>query len=388
MSSRDFISRRAAGVQPFRVMELLARARAAEAAGRDIVHMEMGEPDFPAAEPIVAAAQAALANGLTHYSPALGLPQLREAVASFYRDRYGLKIPASRVVITPGSSGALQLAMAALLDVDDEILMPDPTYPCNRQIAAVLGAKTATIPVGADTLYQPSASQVRAAWTPHTRALMLASPSNPCGSVLDLPALRALSQAAKESGGRLIMDEIYHGLAYEQMTPSALEADPDAFVVNSFSKYFGMTGFRVGWLVAPEAALPAVERLAQNLFISASSLGQHAALAAFQPATIEILEGRRAEFRRRRDFLVPALRELGFGIPRVPQGAFYIYADASRLTDDAYAFALQLLEEIGVVLTPGIDFGQHRAAQHVRFAYSASLERLEEGVDRLRRYLR
>jgi aspartate/methionine/tyrosine aminotransferase len=381
------VSRRAAGVQAFQVMELLARARAAEAAGRDIVHMEMGEPDFPAPPAVVAAAQAALALDRTHYGPALGLPELREAIAGFYRDRYGLDVPAARVIVTPGSSGALQLALAALLDVGDEILLPDPAYPCNRQIAAALGARAVMLPVDADTDYQPTPPQLRAAWTPRSRALMLASPSNPTGSVLGLEALRALAATTAACGGALVMDEIYHGLVYDAEAPSALQVDDGAFVVNSFSKYFGMTGFRVGWLVAPADFVPAIERLAQNLFICPSTPAQHAALAAFRPETIELLEQRRAEFRRRRDFLVPALRELGFEIPRVPAGAFYIYADAGRFTGDGLAFAHELLERTGVVITPGMDFGEHRARRHVRFAYASALPRLEEGVERLRRHL-
>ncbi len=369
-------------------MELLARARAAEAQGRDIVHMEMGEPDFPAPPAVVAAAHKALEQDLTHYSPALGLPQLREAISGFYLHRYGLEVASHRIIVTPGSSGALQLVMAALLDAGDEILMPDPSYPCNRQIATALGARTIMIPASAETAYQPSPSNVSAAWTERTRALMLATPSNPCGSVLDLNALKSLSNAARAGGGHLVVDEIYHGLTYGIDLPCALEADEGAYVINSFSKYFGMTGFRLGWLVAPSESVPAFERLAQNLFISASTLAQHAALAAFEPDTIELLEQRRLEFGRRRDFLLPALRELGFGIPRVPEGAFYIYADASRFTEDGEAFAHELLDKTGVVITPGIDFGSHQASHHVRFAYSSSLPRLEEGVNRLHKFLR
>lgn len=387
MKDRVPLSGRAAAIRPFQVMELLARARAAEAAGRDIVHMEMGEPDFPAPPAVVVAAQQALAADKTHYSGALGLPELRKAIAGYYRSHYGLDIARERIAVTPGSSGALQLALAALLDVGDELLLPDPAYPCNRQIAAVLGAQAIAIPVDVENAYQPAAEQVKAAWSERCRLLLLASPSNPTGSVLDLPAIDRLAAAARECGGRLVMDEIYHGLSYDCSTPSALQVDDSAFVVNSFSKYFGMTGFRVGWLVVPPEFVPAVERLAQNLFISASTLGQNAALAAFASETFEVLEHRRAEFQRRRDYLVPALRDLGFGIPRMPDGAFYVYADASRFTNDGLQFAHALLEKTGVVITPGMDFGTHRAGHHVRFAYSSSLERLEEGVERLARYL-
>jgi aspartate/methionine/tyrosine aminotransferase len=388
MNQRPRLSRRVGRVQAFHVMELLARARVAEAQGRDIVHMEMGEPDFPAPPAVVAAAHAALEQGLTHYSPALGMPQLREAISAYYQHRYGLAIPSQRIIVTPGSSGALQLVMAALLDAGDEILMPDPSYPCNRQIATVLGARTVAIAVDATTAYQPTPEQVDAAWTERTRALMLASPSNPCGSVLERNDLRRLSGAVKAHAGHLVVDEIYHGLSYGMDLPTAMELDDGAFVINSFSKYFGMTGFRLGWLVAPPDCVPALERLAQNLFISASTLAQHAALAAFESETIELLEQRRGEFCRRRDFLLPVLRELGFIIPRVPEGAFYIYADASRFTEDGESFAHELLDKAGVVITPGIDFGMHQASHHVRFAYSSALPRLEEGVARLRRFLR
>lgn len=388
MTRRPRLSRRVGRVQAFHVMELLARARAAEAQGRDIVHMEMGEPDFPAPPAVVAAAHAALDGGLTHYSPALGLPQLREAISDHYRHRYGLAVSSERIIVTPGSSGALQLVMAALLDAGDEMLMPDPSYPCNRQIATALGARTVMIPVDASAAYQPSPEQVDAAWTERTRLLMLASPSNPCGSVLEREALRRLSETVLAHAGHLVVDEIYHGLSYGMDLPTAMELDDGAFVINSFSKYFGMTGFRLGWLVAPPACVPALERLAQNLFISASTLAQHAALAAFEPQTIELLEQRREEFGRRRDFLMPALRELGFIIPRVPDGAFYIYADASRFTEDGESFAHELLDKSGVVITPGIDFGMHQASRHVRFAYSSALPRLEEGVRRLGQFLR
>lgn len=388
MSVTPPISRRAAMVRPFQVMELMARAHAIEVAGRDVVHMELGEPDFPAPPPVIEAAQRALATDKTHYSGALGLPELREAVATFYRSRYGHDVPANRIIITPGSSGALQLVMAALLDVGDEVLLPDPSYPCNRQIAATLGATAVALPVDSDSNYQPTPAQVKAAWNERSRALMLASPSNPTGSLLESPAIRALAEVVRGCRGQLVMDEIYHGLTYGCDADSALTVDGDVFVVNSFSKYFGMTGFRVGWLVVPEGFESVIERLAQNLFIAASTLGQHAAMAAFLPETIDILEQRRSEFQKRRDFLVPALRELGFTIPRTPQGAFYVYAGASRFTDDGLKFVHTLLEKAGVVITPGMDFGNHHSGQHVRFAYSTSMPQLQEGVERLRRFLK
>jgi aspartate/methionine/tyrosine aminotransferase len=374
---------RARDIAPFHVMDILARARALEREGRSIIHMEIGEPDFPTPEPIVRAGMEALAAGYTHYTPALGLPELRQAVAEFYRRRHGVDVSPERVVITPGASGALLLVLGALLDPESELLLADPGYPCNRHLARFLEARAVPVPVGPEAGYQLDARMVAQHWTPRTRAVLVATPSNPTGTLLDADALAALAQAVAERGGALIVDEIYQGLTYEVEARSALTVAPEAFVVNSFSKYFGMTGWRLGWLLAPEHFVPVLDRLAQNLFLAPSTVAQHAALAAFTPETQAILEARRAEFRRRRDFLLPALRGLGFDIPVTPQGAFYLYADCARFTRDAMAFARRLLTDAGVAITPGIDFGEHGAATHVRFAYTTGLDRLEEGVARL-----
>lgn len=380
-------AKRAAGIAPFHVMDLLARARALEAQGRDLVHMEIGEPDFPTPAPIVEAGIAALRAGHTHYTPATGLPALRAAIADYYRSDYGVAVTPAQVVVTPGASGALQLALAGLLDAGDELLLADPGYPCNRHITSLIGAKAVAVPVAADTDYQPTPERLAAHWTARTRAVLLASPGNPTGGMLDAARLAGLAAFVHGRGARLIVDEIYHGLTYGSRAVTALAADPRCHVVNSFSKYFGMTGWRLGWLIAPEAEVPVLERLAQNLFLAASTPAQHAALAAFAPATRALLEQRRAEFGRRRDFLLPALRRLGFVIERAPAGAFYLYADASRHTQDGLQFCLALLDQAGVVLTPGVDFGEHRAQAHVRFAYTTSMARLEEGVARLARHL-
>ncbi len=380
-------AQRAAGVAPFHVMDLLARARALEAQGRDIVHMEIGEPDFPTPAPIVEAGIAALRAGHTHYTPAAGLPALRAAIADYYESDYGVAIAPEQVIVTPGASGALQLALAALLDPQDELLLSDPGYPCNRHVTALLGARAVAVPVSAETDYQPTPRDLARHWTARTQAVLLASPSNPTGSVLDAAQLSALAGLVHERGGRLMVDEIYHGLTYGRRATSALAADARCYVVNSFSKYFGMTGWRVGWLVAPEEEIPVLERLAQNLFIAASTPAQHAALAAFLPETRALLEQRRAEFERRRDFLLPALQQLGFVIARPPAGAFYLYADAAAHTGDSLKLCLDLLDRAGVVITPGVDFGSHAAHTHVRFAYTTSLVRLAEGVTRLGRYL-
>ncbi len=375
-----------ADIGPFHVMELLGRARELEAAGRDIIHMEIGEPDFITPEPVIERARQALAAGETHYTPALGLPALRKAIAGHYRERYRVEIRPERIVITPGASGALLLALGVLLGRDDELLLADPGYPCNRHFARFVEGRARAVPVDATTRYQLDAKRLGEYWSERTVAALVASPSNPTGTLLERSELAALSDSVQERGGRLIVDEIYHGLTYGAEAETALAVDDGAFVVNSFSKYFCMTGWRLGWLVVPEDYQREVEKLMQNLFIAAPTLAQHAALAAFEPETREILETRRAEFARRRDFLVPALRELGFAIPVEPRGAFYLYADCSRF-GDSMQLASDLLERAGVAITPGLDFGNFRPEQHVRFAYTTSMERLEEGVRRMAEFL-
>lgn len=374
-------------IAPFYVMELLARARAMEEAGREVIHMELGEPDFTTPRPIVEAGIAALQAGRTHYTPAKGLRELREAIATHYGTRYGLDVPAQRIIVTPGSSGALQLAMGVLVDPGDEVLLADPGYPCNRHFVRLVDGVPVAVPVTAATDYQLSAEGVRAHAGPRLRAVLVGSPSNPTGTVIAPGALAAIHQETWRRDAFLVVDEIYQGLTYEGGDHSALALGEDLVVVNSFSKYYGMTGWRVGWLVAPEYLVPELDRLAQNLFIAAPTVAQYAALAAFAPATQEVLEARREAFRRRRDFLVPALKDLGFQVPVVPQGAFYVYADCSRFTEDSYAFCYDLLDRTGVAVTPGKDFGVNAAARHLRFSYTTGLEQLERGMERLAAYL-
>lgn len=378
---------RVSEIEPFRVVEVLERATALAASGADIVHMAAGEPDFATASPIIEAGRASLARGETHYSGAAGIPELREALSRHYADTYGLDISPKRIMITPGASGALLLIAALLMNPDDGMLMTDPGYPCNRHFMRLVEGRGQLVPVGADTNYQLSGDLVSQHWKENTIGAMVASPANPTGTALSREELIKLSASVRARNGHLLVDEIYHGLCYEGDAPSVLEVDPDAFVINSFSKYFGMTGWRLGWLVAPEAAVAEMEKLAQNLFISMSTMAQHAALAGFEPSTLAILDERRDIFRQRRDFLLPAVQALGFDVPCKPQGAFYIYADASKFTDDSQAFCLKLLEEHGVALTPGVDFGHHRANEHLRFAYTTSMERLEVAVERLSRVL-
>lgn len=385
------IARRVGEIAPFHVMEVQTAARALEAAGRDVVHMEIGEPDFPTPAPVLAAARAALDDGVVHYTSALGIPELRRAIAGHYRERYGVDVAPERIVVTAGSSAALLLVLALLVDRDDGVLMADPAYPCNRNFVRVLEGRTIPVPVGADTAYQLSAAAVEAHWTARARVALLASPSNPTGTTVAPAEMRRIAEAVAERGGRLVVDEIYLGLSYDGTPRSALDAAgehaDDLFIVSSFSKYFCMTGWRLGWIVAPERHVRDLEKLAQNLYISAATVSQRAALACFTAETTAILEARRRAFMDRRDFLVPALRELGFGIPVLPAGGFFVYADSSRFGTDSQRFCRDALEACGVAFTPGIDFGRHRQADHVRFAYTIDKARLAEGVDRLRRWL-
>ena len=374
-------------IQPFRVMALLSRARQLEVEGRDIVHMEIGEPDFPSPEPVIRAVKSAIADGDVHYTPATGMPALREAIAGFYLKRYGVLVDPGRIVVTPGASGALLLVLGSLLNPGKTVLMADPGYPCNRNFVRFLEGRSRTIPVTADSGYQLTTAQVEANWDTTTAAVLLASPSNPTGTLVPPDQMQAISNIVQQRGGRLLVDEIYHGLVYDSKAETILALNEEAFVINSFSKYFGLTGWRIGWLVAPEATIPDLDKLAQNLFLAAPTPAQHAALAALSPETLTILEQRREAFRQRRDYLLPALRELGFDIPVTPQGAFYLYANCERFSDNSLEFAEALLEEAGVAVTPGLDFGVNQPEKHLRFAYTTSMQRLEEGVRRLRQFV-
>jgi aspartate/methionine/tyrosine aminotransferase len=382
------IAARMADIGPFHVMDLMARAKALEAQGRDIVHMEVGEPDFPTPAPIIEAAQRFIAGGRVSYTNALGLPELREAIARFYAERHGVKVAPERVVVTAGASGALLLALGTLIGPGDEVLLTDPGYPCNRHFVRMCEGRPRAIAVDASTDYQPTPERVRAHWTADTRALLVASPANPTGTLLDLPRLAALRQTVLECGGMLVVDEIYHGLTYGIDAPTALTLGEDCIVINSFSKYFGMTGWRLGWMVVPPAMVRDIEKLAQNLYIAPSTPAQHAALAAFAPETIALLEARRAEFQARRDLLLPGLKQLGFEVTASPQGAFYIYAGIGALAQDSYRLALDLVDQAGVAATPGLDFGANAPERHMRFAYTVTQEKLAEGLARMERFLR
>ncbi|HYC44315.1 MAG TPA: pyridoxal phosphate-dependent aminotransferase [Burkholderiales bacterium] len=374
-------------IEPFHVMELLARAKTLEAAGRSIVHMEIGEPDFPTPRPVCAAGIRALETGDLFYTSALGTRELRSAIAGWYATRYGVPVSPERVIVTSGSSAALLLAMGVLVDVGDEVLLADPGYPANRHFVRLVNGEPVNVAVGADSNYQMTPELLEHHWSPRTVTALVATPSNPTGTIVPRGELARMASFANARGGTLIVDEIYHGLVYEGETRTALALDAEVFVINSFSKFFNMTGWRLGWMVAPERYLRDLDKLAQNVYLSPPAPAQRAALAAFEPETLAILDERREAFRERRDYLVPALRKLGFDIPQTPQGAFYVYANCSRLTKDSFAFARDLLEQAGVAITPGVDFGRHRAAEHVRFAYTNSLERLQDGVARIERFL-
>jgi aspartate/methionine/tyrosine aminotransferase len=382
------VARRAAEIEPFHVMELLARARELEAQGRSIIHMEIGEPDFPTPDPIVRAGIRALQRGGSYYTPALGLPQLREVIAGYYRSRYGVDVPASRIIITTGSSAALMLACAALIDPGDEVLLADPGYPANRHFVRVMEGVPRAVPVTAADDFQLAPAHLERGWNARTVAAMVASPSNPTGTLVSTERLSAMAEIAHSRGGALVVDEIYHGLVYEGDYTTALAFSENVFVINSFSKYFQMTGWRLGWLVAPAGYVRELDKLAQNLYLAPPTPAQHAALAAFEPETLAVLEERAREFKARRDYLVPELRRLGFEIPVMPQGAFHIYAGCGGLTRDSYKFARDLLEQAGVAITPGVDFGANAPERHVRFAYTNSIERLKEGVARIARFLK
>lgn len=374
-------------IAPFHVMELAKMAADLEAQGRHIIHMGIGEPDFTAPQIVIDAAGKAMADGRLQYTSALGVPALREAIARHYLHTFGLVIPASRIIVTAGASAALLLACAALVEPGAEVLMPDPCYPCNRHFVAAFEGKARLIESGPQQRFQLSDAMVNEHWSEATKGVLLASPSNPTGTSINHGELARIITSVKARGGFTIVDEIYQGLSYEGAPFSALSLDDDVVVINSFSKYFNMTGWRLGWLVVPERIVPHIEKLAQNLFICASSVAQHAAVACFSPEALAIYEERKAEFKRRRDYIVPALTALGFEVPVMPDGAFYVYADCSRFSADADQFTRDLLQEAGVVIVPGLDFGTSGARRYVRISYATSMANLQEAVRRIAEFL-
>lgn len=378
-------------IEPFRVMQLLERARQMEAAGRHIVHMEIGEPDFSTPAPVLEAARQRLDTGQNFYTPSGGAPELQQALSDWYADRYGLQICPERILITPGTSGAFSLIYAVLLDAGESVLLPDPGYPCQRNFIRLAGGEPVNIPVGPETRYHLSERLVGDNWKAGTRAALVINPSNPTGTLLDEVELTRIAAACAERGGWLISDEIYHGLTYGANPPCALQrcdargSAENIIVVNGFSKRWAMTGWRIGWVIMPEGLLDAARRVMQNIFIAAPTLSQYAGIAALG-AEREV-EAMRSAYDERRRYLLEALPPLGFDIVVEPQGAFYIYADVSRLTDDSRTFCWNLLENAGVAITPGEDFGTYRASQHVRFSYATGMDELREGVRRMKEAL-
>lgn len=375
-------ARRAQEIEAFEVMDVLARAHALEAAGRRVLHMEIGEPDFTAPEPVVEAGMRALRDGRTAYTATLGLPALRDAIATHYKNRFRTDIGASRIAVTSGASGGLLTVAALYVNPGDEILVPDPGYPGYRHFVRAFEGVARPLALSPESNFQPTAAMVEKAWTGKTKGVLLGSPSNPTGTVIEKSELKKIAAFVERRNGVLLVDEIYQGLTYGAEPWTALGLPGEVVVVNSFSKYFCMTGWRLGWVVLPESAVREFEKLAQHLFISAPSAAQHAALAAFLPASLSILEERRSEFARRRDFLLPELRK-SLAVPAEPRGAFYVYADCGG---DARRFCLELLEREAVAATPGVDFGANGTQRCVRFAYTRPRAELEDAAARIRRF--
>ncbi|AJQ93658.1 aminotransferase class I/II-fold pyridoxal phosphate-dependent enzyme [Gynuella sunshinyii] len=382
------LAARLAKIAPFHVMALLARARELQDQGRDIVHLEVGEPDFPTPQAIIDAAQSAVATGETRYTAALGIPRLRQKIADFYQQKYQLQIPASRIAVTPGASGALQLAFAATLNSGDELILIEPGYPCNRHFAELFGIQPVIVNTDRHNGYLPTLEELETARTSRTRGLLLASPGNPTGTVIPRALLLEIIAFCQRHDIQLFMDEIYQGLVFDcEQTDTVLQYDQRAWVIQSFSKYFQMTGWRLGWLVMPEGYEDAVNRIAQNIFLCPPSMSQYGAVRAFEPDVIELLEQRRSELRQRRDILKQGLERLGFVIDAAPDGAFYLYCDASAFTRDAMTFCWQLLEQAGIAATPGQDFGGAHPDTSIRFAYTQPIAVLQEALVRLESFI-
>ena len=391
------ISSRAQKIEPFYVMEV---AKAASALAREVadsekpmIFLNIGEPDFTASPLVQTAAEKTIREGQTQYTPAIGLQALRERISQWYSDRFNVAVPAGRIVVTAGASAALHLACMALIEPGDEIVMPDPSYPCNRHFVSAAGGNAILIPTTAEGRFQLSAAQVQAAWGSKTRGVLLASPSNPTGTSIHPDTLREIHHVVQKKGGITLVDEIYLGLSYDaQYGQTALAIDENIISINSFSKYFNMTGWRLGWMVVPERLVNVIERLAQNLFICPSTIAQYAALACFEPQSLALYEARRQEFKARRDFFLPQLNAMGLTVPVMPDGAFYAWADCSEACarlgiKDSWDFAFEVMNKAHVAITPGRDFGTANTRHFVRLSTASSMENLRQAVARLRTML-
>lgn len=381
------LANRVEQISPFQVMAILGRAKEIQAQGVDVIHLEVGEPDFVASETVKQAGMAAIEQGLSGYTSATGLPQLKEKIAAHYQAKYQVDINPNRIIVTPGASGALQLLASLMVDAGKNVIMPDPCYPCNRHFLIQIGAEANLVATQPQDQFEIPIDGIKAHWNEDSVGMWLASPANPTGAVLTKTYLASALEEVNRLGGHLMVDEIYQGLVYQGDDFTALSLSDDIFVINSFSKYFAMTGWRLGWIVVPEWAIEGATKLAQNFFISAPSIAQYAALEAFSDESMAEFERRRGELDARRELLISGLETLGL-TPAVPaQGAFYIYVDVSSITDNAMDWCLALLEAEGVALTPGADFGKEQSHKYVRFAYTCDLDRLKEALVRIKRFM-
>ncbi|VAW70511.1 Valine--pyruvate aminotransferase [hydrothermal vent metagenome] len=387
MDKKNQIASRMQHIQPFYVMDILSRAKQLEAQGHDVIHLEVGEPDFPTPEKIKLAAIDAIKSDATGYTAASGIVELKDKIVEYYQQRLNARVNSCNIVITPGASGALQLALSVLVNRSQNVLMADPGYPCNRHFVRLLEGRAVSIAVDASTGYQLTRELIEKNWDKNTAAVLISSPSNPTGTLVAQEEMQKIIQVVKQRNGILLVDEIYQGLVYEQKDFTVAALSSDAFVINSFSKFFSMTGWRLGWMIVPDEYMESVNRLAQNLFLSAPTISQYAALAAFDKETLNLLDERRNELKSRRDFLLKGLLALGFKVDLIPGGAFYIYANMQRFSDDSFIFCKQLLENSCVAITPGIDFGKYRANQYVRFAYTQNIETLQRALERIRQFV-
>ena len=395
------IAQRAERIEPFYVMEV---AKAAATMAKEFAHtaqpmifLNIGEPDFTAPPLVQAAVAKAITNGNTQYTQATGLPELREKISAWYASRFNVDVAPSRIVLTAGASAALQLACLALIEAGDEMLMPDPSYPCNRHFVSAAEGKAVLIPTTANERFQLTRAKVEASWGVNTRGVLLASPSNPTGTSIAPEELQRITEYVASRGGITMVDEIYLGLSYEEHFGHTALAMPgelgqNVISINSFSKYFNMTGWRLGWLVVPDALVPVIERIAQNLFICPSTIAQHAALACFEPDSLTEYERRRREFKARRDYFIPELNRLGLTVPVMPDGAFYAYADCSKIAaqwdlSGSWDFAFELMKRAHLAVTPGRDFGHSAPERYVRFSTASSMAHLKEAIARLEQVL-
>lgn len=383
------LSARATRIEPFHVMEIMRLAEKVEAKGKHIIHLEMGEPSFSTPQPIIDAGKRALDEGLTHYTRAVGIDALRQAVARYYQEQMQIDLDWQRVAITAGASSGLLIVLSTLLDTHDEILLTDPGYPCYPNYVELIAARHRFIHLDEAAGFVLNKKLVEDSWQTQTKALLLASPANPTGACIPLTELSAIADTVRSKEGALIVDEIYQGLNYgaQNKASTVLQVADDAIVTNSFSKYFGMTGWRIGWSILPLSLMPAFEKIAQNITISPTTISQFAAIQAFCPETLEIAEERRLAFEQRKIYLVAELRRLGFGIYLEPQGAFYIYANIDAFSSDSHDFCLKLMEQAGVAITPGLDFSPSQHKRFVRFSYTADMEQLQEAVFRIEKFL-